>query len=929
MAVDYEVGNILINIETKATQLDKALSTTITSLKALKKSIAGISNLNLDKVQSNLKTISTLNFNGLENAFKPLANIDTKALSSFNRQMRNIANLNFDNVDFAKLSTQVTALTLIIDPFIQKIVKAEPSLKAFSNALDLGKVNAQLMVAEARVNAINSKAQSRKVLDDKKIEKANTQLEIAKKRLDDINSKSKKTKKSFSKIFDIGKMYLILNYMRRWGNTLGKIVTSAINFNETLNKFQVSMGGNYERSLEFVDSITKAFNLSTESVMNYMSTFKNMLSALGNLSENTSYELSETLTRMALDYASLFNVTTERAMEQFQAVLSGQIRSIRSVSGYDVSETSLFSLYQSLGGTKTMRQLDQIEKRLLRIIALQQQMEETGAVGDFEKTINTTSNQLKQLQETFKEIGRWLGQLTMHYIQPFVEKLLAGAIALRELLKAINIANGYQYEEFGEGGLFGEIKDSASNAEEAIDSLKRNLLGFDKLNVLGSSTGTGDTNYSFLLDQIKKYSSSLDEVTNKANEMSIKILEWLGYTYNANGELEKTGERLSDILSTISAIFTTIVSFALMKKIRELIPIITAFVAKFKEIGGLKGVLGGVTSKLGIIGIIITAIVAGFTYMYNGSEKFKESVDKTFASIKESFSGIVNRFSELGATLKPILDVIMTILGYIGKNVLEDINEIFNGIESLVNGNALGFFNSILQSLLNFPKAITGIIDELFGTNVTGWLEEKLFNGEWWKNNFAKLGEWFSGIFDTVGLALTVFWERLKMGFKDSLKAVGNFFIDVLNGIIIGFENFLNFFVRTINGITSTMSKAWTWAGIPAIGQIPLVEFEKIPALASGGVITQPTTALVGEYAGARTNPEIVTPENLMREVFIESMLPIAQAIVSGDREVVNAIQDLANRPVELNGRKVSENIYNDLQKVAMRKGHTMFASAR
>ena len=167
------------------------------------------------------------------------------------------------------------------------------------------------------------------------------------------------------------------------------------------------------------------------------------------------------------------------------------------------------------------------------------------------------------------------------------------------------------------------------------------------------------------------------------------------------------------------------------------------------------------------------------------------------------------------------------------------------------------------------------------------------------------------------------------MGFKDSLKAVGNFFIDVLNGIIIGFENFLNFFVKTINGITSTMSKAWTWAGIPAIGQIPLVEFEKIPALANGGVITQPTTALVGEYAGARTNPEIVTPENLMREVFIESMLPIAQAIVSGDREVVNAIQDLANRPVELNGRKVSENIYNDLQKVALRKGQQMFASAR
>ena len=91
-------------------------------------------------------------------------------------------------------------------------------------------------------------------------------------------------------------------------------------------------------------------------------------------------------------------------------------RSIRSVSGYDVSETSLYEIYKGLGGDKSMRQLDQIEKRLLRIIAVQQQMEDTNALGDFAKTINSTANQLKQLKETLKEIGRWIGQLLMAFI---------------------------------------------------------------------------------------------------------------------------------------------------------------------------------------------------------------------------------------------------------------------------------------------------------------------------------------------------------------------------------------------------------------------------------------------------------------------------------------------------------------------------------
>ena len=47
-----------------------------------------------------------------------------------------------------------------------------------------------------------------------------------------------------------------------------------------------------------------------------------------------------------------------------------------------------------------------------------------------------------------------------------------------------------------------------------------------------------------------------------------------------------------------------------------------------------------------------------------------------------------------------------------------------------------------------------------------------------------------------------------------------------------------------------------------------LISSVGIPALAEGGVITRPTTALMGEYPGARTNPEIATPENKMRDVF-------------------------------------------------------------
>lgn len=51
-----------------------------------------------------------------------------------------------------------------------------------------------------------------------------------------------------------------------------------------------------------------------------------------------------------------------------------------------------------------------------------------------------------------------------------------------------------------------------------------------------------------------------------------------------------------------------------------------------------------------------------------------------------------------------------------------------------------------------------------------------------------------------------------------------------------------------------------------------LIKKVGIPALAEGGVLTGPQLVMAGEYAGARANPEIVTPENKMRDVFGEVM---------------------------------------------------------
>ena len=1045
---DYNVGNIEIGIKSSSLKALEGIDKTISKLQEFKKIDKELQNIfsSINKLTNGFSKLSKLNVNPLNNKITEIsksADLFVKSLSSLQQpnfsetatSLNKLTNAfrQLDKVktfDFRQMYESFNRLTRIVDPFLQKLQASEKSLLAFSNILSQLKTS--------------------------KITKINNELDKVDQNTRDIKTNIETT--DISKLFNLGKIYFFINYTKRIVQFFGKMVSSAIDFNETLNKFQVSMGENYERSLEFVKDLTKAFNLAEESVMNYMSTFKNMLSALGNLSEDTSYVLSETLTRMALDYASLFNVEVTRAMEQFQAVLSGQIRSIRSVSGYDVSETTLYNIYKQLGGTKTMRQLDQVEKRLLRIIALQYQMQDTGAVGDFEKTINTTSNQLKQLSETLKEIGRWLGQYVMFIIKPLVQYTLSFAIALKEVLKYINIINGYEYEDFGEGGLFGEVEDSATSAENAVDSLKNKLLGFDTLNILGDTTATTDADYSFLLDQILSYQSPLDEVENTANNIAESILNWAGYSFDAEGNLQKTGNTLRTILAVIGSIVSILVSskifswlstasttiMQLLKSmptglgyitlivgamvllyntnedfkqsmnellailwdivkvigkiigdvIGELMPSITSLLNSVAEILPtilnallpIVSALGDIVTHIGPVIVVIAQVVAGLienlapiivsiiqliadilvkltpiiTSIIEVIGNFIKdlapvliSVIQTIANIIQSIFPIVQTLVELIANilfpiisaLVPIFEVIVGFIGDIAPliiliaqtvaNLLEDIGPVITDLIVMISDfvnqilpvivAVVSVIAKIISSLAPIIKTIVDVIVNILAPVINALLP--IF--EIISSIILKLAPIIKLIVDLISItlapvinALLPIIELIGTIVEAFAPILANIIDLVLNGLVGGIVKFINYFIKGINNLGEMLSGAWEWLGIPPLPALPT--WQPIP-LATGGVVTKPTNALVGEYKGASSNPEIVTPENLMREVFMESVLPIAQAIVSGNKEVVDAIEELAQRPVELNGRKVSENIYKDLKNVAARKGDLLF----
>ena len=563
-----------------------------------------------------------------------------------------------------------------------------------------------------------------------------------------------------------------------------------------------------------------------------------------------------------------------------------------------------------------MRQLDQVEKRLLRILVIQKQMSNTGAVGDFEKTINNTANVLKQMSETWQEIGRWIGQLTMVYLRPFLEKFLGFSIALREILKSINVMQGYQYENLGKGGMFGSIEQSAENAENAVESLKTILLGFDKLNILGNTTTSVlMPDYSLLTNQIAKYQSSLDKVNNASNKIATKLLEWLGYHKEINMYVDEQGNEIENISWVLNDGLTKIglikASLAAISSILVSISVMN-FLNKITQFTGNIGLLSGklveiVSSPLTQAALLVAGMVLAFKEMYETNEKFKNSVDETVGKLKDLL--YIN--IDIENFLKLLKEDFQKIVKFITENLAGSISyqilgllDSFTAIIQLLKGD----FKGALESLGNVWENVWTSFDTLFGTKLFKFFTETIPN--FFKTTlpqaFNQFINYMVDLGATIGLFFVDIWEKFKNWLKkipdwfseNVWNPIGNFFINI-------FEKIVNVFIDTINFLTSKLSSLWTWIGIDAIGQIDRVQFQRLGTTNKN----VDTSNIVGTGSANSTN---------------DNNLSLFQSLIESNLLIKKAIEESNNKVIELNGRKVSEAIYDDLKNVAIRKGYNL-----
>lgn len=268
---------------------------------------------------------------------------------------------------------------------------------------------------------------------------------------------------------------------------------------------------------------------------------------------------------------------------------------------------------------------------------------------------------------------------------------------------------------------------------------------------------------------------------------------------------------------------------------------------------------------------------------------------------------IISIIAAIWEAIKPVVEWVINALETVLEPAIAALCGIIGGIIDVVQWVAdliLGIINGdISQAFSDFGQFAQNCWDFICGVFVGAatWFNDTLiqpvkdfFSGMWnglkdgahnaWegiKNVFSVVANWFRDIFHNA-------WEGVKNVFSTGGKifsgikeGIENVFKTVVNGIIDGVNKVIAIPFNTINGFLNTIR------GIDILGFRPFeglwghnpLSVPQIPRLATGGVAYAPMIAQIGEYAGARSNPEIVTPENLMRQIVREES--------SGSKEVV------------------------------------------
>ncbi len=559
---------------------------------------------------------------------------------------------------------------------------------------------------------------------------------------------------------------------------------------------------------DFATNAAAKFGLSETMAKQYTGTFGAMAEAFG-FSESAAADMSMTLTGLAGDVASFYNITQDEAYTKLKSVFTGETETLKDL-GIVMTQTALDSYALANGYGKVTAKMSEAEKVSLRYAFVQDQL--TNATGDFARTADGWANQVRILSLQMDSLKANIGQGLINIFSPVLKvinivigKLATLANAFKSFTELITGKKSTASAISDTSQAVDEVKDGLDNASSSADNLANNvssagnaadkaakqmkqLMGFDAINKLsdtssssssnkgnggngsGGSSGIGDNvDFGHIEDNAQEATGGIAKAFQDAFNQIKKAWADNGeaVTKAWTDALESVKSLATDIGTTFLNVWNDGTGYIfcsnILKIVKDIGQAVDTFAKSFKTAWDddnrgynyIESIFNKWNAMLGIIDSIASSVT---TVWGNGTGT------KIIANQLDICTNINNTIANLGKNFKTAWDD-----AGLGTDIIQNLADIFIIIQDAV-ADITGDLED-WSADIDFGPALKRCNEFL----------EDLKKGDF-KNAGKIIGETLS---DSLG-QLDKFITKEK--FQRALDSVSNAFTDGINGIIEGLD---------------------------------------------------------------------------------------------------------------------------------------------
>ena len=885
------IDELQIQIEAEAKKSTKGLDTLAASLRKLEASVGNLSGVssNLSNLAQALKSLNSI---GKINLTSPINQLTKLKETMGSMQTTTIA------VELKQISTALSSLSGVPKVGLTSIangIKALNEATASMNNERLTEFNLQMRgVAQAlsnlsgigksgigsMVNALKQIPEINTKLDDKTIARFSTAMrslsealaplaermekvgqgfstfrrsaDQAIKQTNKITTANKKASTSYENMFlslsRITAKYLALYYsMRKIVDVFAEAFNTSNEYIESLNLFRVSMGETADAAQEFAEKVGDVMGIDPAEWMQNQGVFQRMMTGFGITSDQANI-MSQNLTQLAYDMASFFNTDVETAMQKLQSGMSGQIKGLKAW-GYNLSVAALQETALSLGIEQSVRTMTEAQKAQLRYITLIQKS--NGVMGDMAKTINTPANSMRILSAQVTQLKRAFGDITSVLVTKFIPYIQAFVELLTEAAKALATLMGFEIAELPSNNLemgsevIDGIGDSAEDANEAVEDLKRQLAGFDELNILSSDDKNTELSYDlgfempeydFIGEAFSSYTDIVDDFKGTIVELK-SIFDTLDFT--------DITERLRTLFSTLKSQFEgldfkTPLREALTEALDYMVGIANAIVqvvSPIIESLNIPRITLDSTILLGKLFKTFDDVIDSLTPALTAFAKsLTPIIEWIGGALSQAFAVAIEMVSKLGDLFKE-LEPAFTRIGEKLGEIVVSIWEFLEPLASSLWEGALNILSSVWNVILSLTEVVVNLADVVLGDLSKGF--------EGLTEILAPLAEFLeTALSDAFNLLASV----LGVLSSDILPEVADTFGNLWNKVLVPLVTFIGSVLSPIIKILSdVLTKLWQGVVLPlsnSLGGVFMEAFNSVSTVLNNTFIPMISDAI-------------------------------------------------------------------------------------